>query len=216
MRAAAWPFKRAQAMDAASNLVHVEIQGVPLGIAVGQAETGRPGTSVTKILDTAEPMVKQNVRLGMRLVTVQGTPVGQMSAVKDVVTVIRAVATRPLELVFELPSAAGAGSRGAGHGAGTLAMQVHDEGVGGQEGQEDDEGFELAPTDSLASLASQGSNATTDDDDSQQNYLSAEEDDGDADDFFADKSTAQWVRSGGEAAIKRDIAGIERHGYRAR
>ena len=95
---------------AASNLVHVQIQGMSLGIAVGQAEKGKPGVSVTKIQDTAEPGVKQKLQLGMKLVQVQGQSVGHMATVKEVVEVIKAVAERPLELVFEPLSAAGGAS----------------------------------------------------------------------------------------------------------
>ena len=89
----------------------MQIQGIYLGIAIGQYENekGKPvGVRVTKIYqDTAEAVVMQKLQLGMKLVQVQGQPVGHMATVREVVAVIKAVVVRPLELVFE-PLAPGA------------------------------------------------------------------------------------------------------------
>ena len=95
--------------SSAAGAVHVHVQGASLGIAVGQtaSQKGKPvGVRVTKIdLDNAEREVIQNVKLGMKLVEVQGQSIGQMTTREEVVAVIKAVVARPLELVFEPPPA---------------------------------------------------------------------------------------------------------------
>ena len=91
--------------------VHVQIQGTKLGIAIA-VDKGKPGGNVAMIFDTAEAEVKQKVRLGMKLVEVQGQPVGGMMSAGEVAVVIKASTARPLDLVFE-PPAVGTAAGGA-------------------------------------------------------------------------------------------------------